>query len=81
MHIEDNQEISQIFADIPSTKNYDFDDISDGRAGLELAVSKTCLILLDMCMPAYSGVDFMIDLKARCRSELPKVVIVSALKN
>ena len=81
LHVEDNQEISQVFADILSTKNYDFDSISDGRAGLELAVNKTYdLILLDMCMPAYSGVDFLIDLKARRPSELPKVVIVSALE-
>lgn len=40
LHIEDVSEISQIFADILSTKNYDFDSVSDGRAGLELAVSQ-----------------------------------------
>ena len=81
LHVEDMQEISQIFADILSTKNYDFDSVSDGRAGLELVVNKTYdLILLDMCMPKYSGVDFLLDLKARRPSELSKVVIVSALK-
>ena len=75
------QELSQIFSEILSTKNYDFDSISDGRAKLELAVNKTYdLILLDMCMPKYSGVDFLIDLKARCLTELSKVVIVSALE-
>lgn len=81
LHVEDMQEISQIFADILSTKNHDFDSISDGRAGLELAVNKTYdLILLDVCMPKYSGVDFLIDLKARRPAELSKVVIVSALE-
>lgn len=79
--MEDMQEISQIFSEILSTKNYDFDSISDGRAGLELVVNKTYdLILLDMCMPKYSGVDFLIDLKARRPTELSKVVIVSALE-
>ncbi len=81
LHIEDVPEISQIFADILSTTDYDFDSVSDGRAGLELAVYKEYdLILLDMCMPKYSGVDFLLDLKHRRPTELSKVVIVSALE-
>ena len=81
LHIEDVPEISQIFADILSTNNYDFDSISDGKAGLKLAVNKDYdLILLDMCMPKYSGVDFLLDLKARRPTELSKVVVVSALE-
>jgi len=81
LHIEDVSEISQIFADILSTKNYEFDSVSDGRAGLELAVYKEYdLILLDMCMPKYSGVDFLLDLKHRRPSKLSKVVIVSSLE-
>ena len=40
LHIEDTPEISKIFAEILSSKNYDFDSILDGRAGLELAVYK-----------------------------------------
>ena len=81
LHIEDVSEISQVFADILSTKNYDFDSVSDGRAGLELAVYNDYdLILLDMCMPKYSGTDFLLDLKHRRPTELSKVVIVSALE-
>jgi DNA-binding response OmpR family regulator len=81
LHIEDVSKISQIFADILSTKNYDFDSVSDGRTGLELAVYKDYdLILLDMCMPKYSGVDFLLDLKHRRPTELSKVIIVSALE-
>jgi len=81
LHVEDIPEISQIFADVLATKNYEFDSISDGKAGLELAVYKDYdLILLDMCMPKYSGVDFLLDLKHRRPSELSKVVIVSALE-
>lgn len=80
LHIEDTPEISKIFAEILSSKNYDFDSILDGRAGLELAVYKEYdLILLDMCMPKYSGVDFLLDLKSRRPSELSKVVIVTGL--
>ena len=81
LHIEDTPEISQIFADILATKNYDFDSVSDGRAGLELTVyTDYDLILLDMCMPKYSGTDFLLDLKTRRPSELSKVVIVSGLE-
>ena len=80
LHVEDISEISKVFADILETKNYDFDSISDGRAGLELAVYNDYdLILLDMCMPKYSGVDFLLDLKHRRSSQLSKVVIVSGL--
>ncbi|MBA4718592.1 MAG: response regulator [Nitrosopumilus sp.] len=80
LHVEDVPEISQVFADILSATNYEFDSVSDGRAGLELAVYKDYdLILLDMCMPQYSGVDFLLDLKHRRPSELSKVVIVSGL--
>ncbi len=80
LHVEDIPEISQIFADILATKNYEFDSVSDGKAGLELAVYKDYdLILLDMCMPKYSGVDFLLDLKHRRPSQLSKVVIVSGL--
>lgn len=50
----------------------------DGRAGLKLVVYKEYdLILLDMCMPKYRGVDFLLDLKCRLPSELSKVVIVA----
>ncbi len=81
LHVEDVPEISKVFADILATKNYDFDSVSDGRAGLELAVYKDYdLILLDMCMPKYSGVDFLLDLKHRRPSQLSKVVIVSGLE-
>ena len=81
LHIEDVPEISKVFADILATKDYEFDSISDGKVGLELAVNKNYdLILLDMCMPKYSGVDFLLDLKSRRPSELSKVVIVSALE-
>ncbi len=81
LHVEDTPEISQIFADILETTGYEFDSISDGRAGLELAVNKDYdLILLDMCMPKYSGADFLLDLKHRRPSEICKVVVVTALE-
>ncbi|QUC65247.1 response regulator [Nitrosopumilus sp. K4] len=81
IHIEDTPEISKIFSDILTTKNHDFDSASDGRKGLELVVANNYdLILLDMCMPNYSGMDFLLDLKDRRSSEIKKVVVISALE-
>ena len=33
LYVEDVPEINQVFADILSTTNCDFDSVSDGRAG------------------------------------------------
>ena len=64
LHVEDTPEVSKIFSEVLETSGYDFDSILDGRVGLELAVNKDYdLILLDMCMPKYSGMDFLRDLK------------------
>ncbi len=81
LHIDDVSEISRVFEEILSPKNYEFESISDGKKGLDLVIANDYdLILLDMCMPKYSGVDFLLDLKHSRPSELSKVVIVSSLE-
>lgn len=81
LHIEDVPEISQVFSDILATKNYDFESASDGKKGLDLVLENNYdLILLDMCMPNYSGIDFLLDLKDKKPSEIKKVIVVSSLK-
>lgn len=49
LHIEDVPEISQIFADILTTKNFDFDRICDGESKLELAGYKDYDLFYLMC--------------------------------
>jgi DNA-binding response OmpR family regulator len=81
LHIEDVPEISDIYSDILKTKNHDFESAIDGKKGLELVMENHYdLILLDMCMPNYSGLDFLLDLRDKKSSEIEKVIVVSSLK-
>ncbi|MBI5860201.1 MAG: response regulator [Nitrosarchaeum sp.] len=81
LHIEDIPEISEVFSDILKTKNHDFESAIDGKKGLDLVLKNQYdLILLDMCMPNYSGIDFLLDLKDKKSSEIQKVVVVSSLE-
>ena len=81
IHIDDHHEISAIFSDILALKNHDFESTTDGKKGLDLVLKNYYdLILLDMCMPNYSGIDFLLDLKDKKSSEIRKVVVVSSLE-
>ena len=81
LHIEDVPEISEIFSDILKTKKHDFESAIDGKKGLDLVLKNQYdLIMLDMCMPNYSGIDFLLDLKDKKSSEIRKVVVVSSLE-
>lgn len=81
LHIEDVPEISEVFSDILKTKNHDFESAIDGKKGLDLVLRNHYdLILLDMCMPNYSGIDFLLDLKDKKPSEIKKVAVVSSLE-
>lgn len=63
-----------------TTDNHSITSVNDGKDGLKLAVKNDFdLILLDMCMPKYSGLDFLRDLRTQRESELKKVVVVSVL--
>ena len=81
LHVDDSPEICQLYADMLAAGNHSVTSINDGREGLELALQNTYdLILLDVCMPRYSGMEFIHDLKAKRPSELKKVIIVSVLE-
>jgi len=81
LHIDDTPEISTIFSDILKNKNHNFDSIEDGKKGLGMVLKNQYdLILLDMCMPNYSGIDFLLDLKNKKSTEIQKVVVVSSLE-
>ena len=81
LHVDDSPEICQLYADMLSIDNHKVESINDGREGLELALQKDYdLILLDVCMPKYSGMEFIYDLKAKRPSEIKKVIVVSVLE-
>ena len=81
LHVDDSPEICQLYADMLSIGNHNVESVNDGREGLELALKNDYdLILLDVCMPKYSGMEFIYDLKAKRPSEIKKVIIVSVLE-
>ena len=81
LHIDDSPEISGLYSDMFTVDNHTVESIHDGQEGLDLVLKNDYdLILLDMCMPKYSGMDFLRDLKKQRPSELRKVVVTSVLQ-
>ena len=81
LHVDDSPEICQLYADMLSVGNHSVMSVNDGREGLECALKNDYdLILLDVCMPKYSGMEFIHDLKTKRPSEMKKVIIVSVLE-
>jgi CheY-like chemotaxis protein len=80
LHIDDSPEICKLYSDMFTAQNNSIKNVNDGREGLVLVLKNDYdLILLDMCMPKYSGMDFLRDLKEQRPSELKKIVITSLL--
>jgi len=81
LHVDDSPEICQLYADMLATGNHTVKSVNDGKEGLNLVLKNDYdLILLDICMPRYSGMEFIHDLKEKRPSELKKVIIVSVLE-
>ena len=81
LHVDDSPEICQLYADMLSMGRHNVESVNDGKKGLEFALKNDYdLILLDICMPKYSGLEFIHDLKAKRPSEMKKVIIVSVLE-
>ena len=80
IHIDDSKEIRELYSEILVAKNHSVKSVYDGKKGLELVAKNDYdLILLDMYMPKYSGIEFLRDLKNTRPTELKKVIIVSLL--
>ncbi len=81
LHIDDSPEICELYSDMFTADNNTIQSVNTGKEGLDLVLKNNFdLILLDMCMPSYSGMDFLRDLTKQKPSELKKVVVVSVLK-
>ncbi len=81
LHVDDSPEICRLYADMLAIGNNTVKSVNDGREGLELVLKNDYdLILLDICMPRYSGINFIHDLKAKRPSEMKKIVIISVLQ-
>jgi CheY-like chemotaxis protein len=81
LQIDDSDVICNLYTDMLSSRGHSVSCVNDGKEGLELVTKNDYdLILLDICMPEYSGMDFLADLKNQRPSELKKVIIISQLE-
>lgn len=81
LQIDDSKALSQMYKDLFTHRGYKFESTTDGKVGLELARKNNYdVILLDMLMPKYGGMQFLADLKKIKPSELKKVMIVSMME-
>ena len=80
LQIEDSPIICQLYQDFFTTQNHSVESVTDGREGLELVMKNDYdVILLDILMPKYGGMQFLNDLKNQRPSKLKKVTIVSQM--
>ena len=81
LQIDDSTVICDLYLDMLDSRGHSVSSANDGREGLELVLKNNYdLILLDLCMPDYSGMDFLADLKTQRPSELKKVIVISRLE-
>jgi len=81
LQIDDSTVICDLYSDMLGSRGHSISSVNDGKEGLELVIKNDYdLIFLDMCMPGYSGMNFLADLKNQRPSELKKVVIISRLE-
>ena len=77
--VDDNKEITDMLSLYFETKEIEFTAINDGRQGLEvIRTDDSNLILLDLAMPGYSGVDIVDYLKKENQIESKNIVIFTA---
>lgn len=80
LQIDDSVQICKMYEDIFTSDHNTIESVNDGKKGLELTLANDYdLILLDMRMPKYNGMDFLKDLKKQKPSELKKIVVTTML--
>ena len=77
--IEDDQDLSTIFADALESVGYQVEQITNGRTAQQrLSEEVPFLILLDMHLPHISGADLLTEIKADERFENTNVILTTA---
>ncbi len=76
--IDDSKIICDLYTDLLESQGDSVTSVNGGREGLNLVAKNDYdLILLDMCMPDYSGIQFLEDLKKEKSSEIKKITVIS----
>ncbi len=78
--IEDEESLRNLYTRILSTKNYTVETAADGEAALSvLSAFRPDVIVLDIVMPNYNGVEFLKILKNDSELKSIPVVMLTAL--
>src|SRR5260370_12983761 len=77
--VEDDAWIRTFMRDVLCDEGYDVLEAADGRTGLRLAEENSpSVVLLDVAMPEFTGVDVLRHLRSKRRTRTLPVVVVSA---
>ena len=77
--IDDNEDILKLLDTIITSKGYDFTKIGNGKEGVKLIEEQNFdVILLDLAMPEFSGMDVIESLKKSNILKDQKIVIFTA---
>ena len=77
--VEDDAWIRKFLRDLLSDEGYQVLEAADGHTGLRLAgLHRPDIMLLDLAMPEYTGVDLLRDLRHDTRTRRIPVVVLSA---
>lgn len=79
LSIDDNLEICKLFEVAFVSSGHEFTYALDGREGLRMIrENKYDVVLLDIAMPEFSGLDLLESLRSENLEDKQKIVIVSA---
>lgn len=79
LQIDDNDDIRKFVGMTVSAMGHDYEDADGGREGVEMiANNQYDMVLLDMSMPEFSGIDVVNDLASKNLMGKQKIVIFSA---
>ena len=77
--IDDNKNITNMFAKLAKIKNHDCVIANDGRTGLALLENETFdVVVLDLAMPEFSGMDVVTSLKKNGKIDKQNILVLTA---
>ena len=77
--IDDNADINDLLNTVLTASGHEYSSVTDGREGVKLIQqNKYDLVLLDIAMPEFSGVDVIDALRKEKLLEKQKIVILTA---
>ncbi len=77
--IDDNADITKLLEVVFTSKGYEFAKSNEGKEGLKMILDqKYDVVLLDMAMPEYTGMDIINHLKKIGKLKDQKIIIFTA---